>query len=77
MDSGNLFAEDPDDVDRVGQQVVELLDLRRLVGHRARPLQLVRGDELKWKNYSCEEVEIWEKARNGSLKQAYVYPHSV
>lgn len=50
MDSGNLFAEDPDDVDRVGQQVVELLDLRRLVGHRARPLQLVRGDELEWKN---------------------------
>ena len=42
MDAGDLFAEDPDDVDGVGQQVVELLDLRGLVRHRARPVVIVR-----------------------------------
>ena len=48
MDAGNLFAEHPDDVDGVGEEVVELLDLGSLVRHESvLRVEVVGGNELK------------------------------
>ena len=50
MDAGNLLAEHPDDVDGVGEEVVELLDLGSLVRHQGvLRVEVVGGNELKQK----------------------------
>ena len=50
MDARNLFAEDPDDVDGGGEEVVELLDLGGLVRQqRVLRVVIVRRYELEIK----------------------------
>ena len=50
MDAGNLLTEHPDDVDGVGEEVVELLDLGSLVRHQGvLRVEVVGGNELKRK----------------------------
>jgi len=51
VDAGNLFAEHPDDVNGVGEEVVELLDLGSLVRHESvLRVEVVGGNELKRRN---------------------------